>query len=219
MIICHSRKFIFFSNPKTGSESLRSLLEPWSEEPIVSWNRRIPERPFYAHMSPVEAEWTFEAKGWDFSSYTRITTVRNPFDRLVSLYRMIREVDGIWQLRRTMGLGTPSFASWVTGTKTSGRGGGGRTHQRWRRFGTWSAEHWCAGRIDHMLRLEHLEEDFEPVAIALGISPGDLPHKNARGTVDLSDWYDAGLTDVVSGRYRWDMNRFGYVPPRLTQAA
>lgn len=219
MIICHSRKFIFFSNPKTGSETLRAMLDPWSEVPIVAWNQRLPERPFYPHMSPVEAEWAFDSLGWDFSAYTRITTVRNPYPRLVSLYRMICEVDGLWQLRRSTGLGLPGFAGWLRGTRPDGRGGGGRRHQRWRKFGTWSAQHWCADRITHTIRLEHLEQDLEPVMTALGISPGSIPHLNRRGNVTLSDWYDPRLTALVAKRYAWDLAQYGYDPPMAQQVA
>ena len=40
MIICHSRRFIFFSNPKTGSETMRALLAPFAEEPVVAYRDR-----------------------------------------------------------------------------------------------------------------------------------------------------------------------------------
>jgi hypothetical protein len=37
MIVSHSWRFIVFSNPKTGSESLRNLLAPWNGEPVPNW--------------------------------------------------------------------------------------------------------------------------------------------------------------------------------------
>lgn len=215
MIINHSRKFIFFSNPKTGSETVRKVLAPWSEEPIVAFNQRIPERPFYPHMSPTEAAWIFDDRGWDFQSYTRITCVRNPYDRLVSLYRMICDVDGVWQLRKSMNFGPPSFGRWLRASRPDGRGGGGRRHQRWRRYGAWSAKTWCADQIDHVLRLEHLNTDLERVFTELGISAGDVPHINRRGHICYSDWYNQTLSDLVQTRYSWDLAAFDYQPPKL----
>jgi len=219
MIICHSRKFIFFSNPKTGSESLRQMFAPWSEEPVRPWRHTTADDPFYPHMPPAEAAAALAARGLDISGYRTITCIRNPYDRLVSLYRMIRDVDGLWRMRRSLGLGTPSFPVWLRGTQPSGRGGGGRGHQRWRRYGTWSAQAWCAGRVDHVLRLEHLEADLQPVLGDLGLCPGQLPHVNRRGRIDLSVWYDDALSRLVAERYAWDLAQFGYAPPVLRQAA
>lgn len=219
MIICHSRKFVFFSNPKTGSESLRRLLAPWSEEQIVPWVDLSEQTPFYPHMPPEEAEAVFTARGWRFDDYLRMTCVRNPYPRLVSLYRMICDADGLWRLRRQLWLGRPGFARWLRGTRPDGPGGGGRPHQRWRRYGTWSAQAWCAGRITHTLRLEHLEEDIAPVLAELGIAPGSIPHLNARGCDDWADWYDPASRDLVARRYAWDLAQFGYRAPALRRAA
>lgn len=194
------------------------MLTPWSEETITPYRQMPRAGPFYPHMSPAEAAAAFARQDRDLRDYTTLTCVRNPFDRLVSLYRMIAEVDGIWQMRRSFGIGIPSFDSWVRASRPDGRGGGGRAHQRWRRYGTWSAEHWCAGRIDHVIRLEHLKTDLEPALNAIGISPSRAPHLNGRGPVETSRWYDASLIKVVSDRYAFDLDRFGYAPP-IAQAA
>ena len=221
MIICHSRRFIFFSNPKTGSETMRALLAPFAEEPVVAYRARTRERPFYPHMSPVEAEWTFDALGLAFRSYRRITCVRDPFTRLVSLYRMIADVDGLWRLRRRAGLGQPDFETWLRSTRPSGRGGGGRAHQRWRRYGAWSAQHWCGDRISDTLRLETLAHDLPPLLDSLDIVPptAALPQHNARDPVDISQWYSPSTSALVARRYAWDIAHFGYARPNLQGAA
>jgi hypothetical protein len=164
-------------------------------------------------MPPEEAAWEFEARGIPFDSYTRVTCVRNPYTRLVSLYRMIGAVDGVWRLRRQTGLGQPAFGTWLRQTRPDGRGGGGRAHQRWRRFGTWSAQAWCAGRVNHVLRLEHLEEELPAVLAALGIAPSELPRINARSEVDVASWYDAPLVALVAERYAHDLKHYGYGLP------
>lgn len=213
MIISHSRKFIVFSNPKTGSESLRKLFAPWSEVPIVPYRSRDAGRPFYPHMPPTEVAQVFEGMGWDFDSYMRITVVRNPYDRLVSLYRMIAEVDRLWLTRRGLGLGQTPFPVWLSRTAVNGRGGGGRDYQRWRKFGTWSAEYWCAGLTTHVLRLEHLESDLMPVLSALNLAPGVLPQVNRRPRVDVASYYDDRSLAQVARRYAYDLRTFGYVAP------
>lgn len=90
MRISHKYKFIFFANPKTGSESVREILAPYSDiraeydGPIVSESN-----PFYNHMPPLELKNIFLAKGLNYDGYFKFTMVRNPWARLVSLYEMI----------------------------------------------------------------------------------------------------------------------------------
>ena len=216
MIISHAHRFVFFSNPKTGSESLRALLEPYNEVPVRPWRETTLAQPFYPHMPPREALPVFRANGWDWEGYRRITCVRNPYPRLVSLYRMIAEVDGVWKLRARLGLGVPSFARWLAATRPEGRGGGGRSHQRWRRYGTWSAGAWthdAHGRrlVTDTLRLERLADELPEVLADLGL-PRDLslPHVNARPATDWRGWYDGATHGLVARRYAWDLRNFHY---------
>ena len=215
MIICHSRRFVVFSNPKTGSETLRHIFAPWNEETIVPYRDRTPLTPYYPHMSPAELAAEFATRGSNLDAYMRISVVRNPFARLVSLYRMIGTVDRVWRLRRSCGLGLPDFGRWVQSTAPNGRGGGGREHQRWRRFGTWSAQAWCGDLVTHTIRTEHMASDLAPILSALGIAPSGMPRLNAQGDLDLADWYTPDLIQTVSCRYSSDLARFGYRPPAL----
>ncbi|PRX33914.1 Sulfotransferase family protein [Meinhardsimonia xiamenensis] len=214
MIVSHSRRIVFFSFPKTGSETLRSLLAPIGEEPVLPYHSRSRLYPFYPHMPPREAEAVFRARGWDFSAYRRITVVRNPYPRLVSLYRMILEADGLWRLRRRLGLGVPDFERWLVSTRPDGRGGGGRAHQRWRRFGTWSARAWlhdAKGRplVTDVLRLERLATDLLPLLADLGLAvPAQLPMINARPRVDWRSWYGEMTRALIARRYAWDLQTF-----------
>lgn len=216
MIISHSHRFIFFSNPKTGSESLRALLDPWNEVRVQPWRQTSRAQPFYPHMPPREALAVFRANGWDWEGYTRLTCVRNPYPRLVSLYRMIAEVDGLWALRRQVGLPVPSFDTWLAATRPDGRGGGGRAHQRWRRFGTWSAGAWthdAAGRrlVSDTLRLEHLDRELPDMLARLGLPDTlQMPHVNRRPSTPWQEWYSDKSRKLVARRYAWDLANFQY---------
>ena len=216
MIISHTHRFIFFSNPKTGSESVRALLAPLNEEPIGAWRDRTTKNPFYAHMSPAEAQISFAAKRWPFEDYRRVTCVRNPYPRLVSLYRMIADVDGLWRWRRRMGLGQTSFSRWLHETQPYGPGGGGRIHQRWRRYGTWSAQTWTtnaqgARLVTDILRLEHLDRELPVLLAEMGLPVrAQLGHVNARSKTDWSHWYSPQARALVADRYAWDLKRFSY---------
>ena len=216
MIICHSRRFVFFSNPKTGSESVRKLLAEYSEERILPWRETSAAHPFYPHMAPREAARAFAQRGWDYFGYRRVTCVRNPYPRLVSLYRMIVETDGLWRAAARIGVGPPAFPAWLRRSRPVGRGGGGRPHQRWRRFGTWSAKHWChdaAGTclVTDILPLESLGNDLPVVLADLDVRPDvALPVLNARPTTDWRRWYDNKSRELVARRYAWDLKNFRF---------
>lgn len=224
MIVSHRHRLIFFAFPKTGSESLRALLAPLNEVTVRPWRQARRGRDFYPHMSPAEAALAFDRRGWDFAGYRRVTCLRNPYPRLVSLYRMIRAVDGVWRLRARAGLGLPGFADWLRGTAPCGPGGGGRAHQRWRRYGTWSAQAWIgagggdtddtddtgATLVPHVLRLEHLAQELPALWRHLDLPPppAPLPWLNRRPPAPWQGWYDAPLHHLVARRYRWDLARF-----------
>ena len=212
MIISHRHRLIFFSNPKTGSESLRALLAPLAEEPVVPFRRTSRKRPFYPHMPPEAARRVFARRGWDFSGYRRITCIRNPYARLVSLYEMIRAVDRLHRL----GLVPGGFGRWLRRSRPEGRGGGGWRHQRWRRYGAWSIRAWAydaagAPLVDHILRLEDLNTAWPDLAARLGLPDcGALPHLNRRVERDHRDWYDAASRRLVAERYGFDLAHFSY---------
>ena len=90
MIISHSLKFIFFSNPKTGSESIRALLAPYQEEDVRPYWQHEDLNTFYPHMTPDEAKQAFVSRGLPFHDYFRFSFTRNPWARLVSLFEMDR---------------------------------------------------------------------------------------------------------------------------------
>lgn len=216
MIVCHSRKFVFFSFPKTGSESLRAMLAPHAEEPVGPCRAATRARPFYSHMSPAEARAAFAARGLDLGGYTTFTITRNPFARMVSIYEMVMAVDGIEKLRRRAGLPRRPFGAWLASTRPDGRGAGGRWHQRWRKYGTWSTRAWISGEdgaplVAHVLRLEHLAHDLPPLLARLGLEPPQaIAHRNRRVTTDWRRYYDAESRALVEARYGGDLQTYGY---------
>jgi hypothetical protein len=150
MRISHKNKFIFFSNPKTGSESLREMLTPYSDILDIPYKETTKENPFYSHISPLEVKNIFNAQGFNFDEYYKIVCIRNPFNRLVSLYEMIFRK---WPIK-------PPFDIWLKSTKTKGKGGGGKHSDRWRMYGTYSLKNYTSDQsgnilVDNIICLEN----------------------------------------------------------------
>lgn len=226
MRISHRHRFVFFSNPKTGSESVRSLLDPYCDVPIVPFWELNDATPFYPHMRPVEAREVFSRLGWDFDRYFKFTFVRNPWARLVSLYTMIygspsTGIRGrLGAARRRLVRGHPGpagFRQWVRAIATSGRGGGGPADQRWRMYGTYSLRSYASdpeGRelVDRVLRLEDIADALPGTLRDIGLPTDKLsiPRVNQRNRPDSSTYYDRRTMEYVARLYAEDIARFGY---------
>ena len=88
MLISHKYKFVYLANPKTGSASIRHMLQKYSD--IAVFSRQQCQRDYGFDISPhINAEMLkkfFAKQGWNWNDYYVFTTIRNPWERLVSYY-------------------------------------------------------------------------------------------------------------------------------------
>ena len=229
MRISHRHRFIFFSNPKTGSESVRKLLDPFSDIAGVPYWERTPEQPFYSHIRPIEVRALFEERGWDYSNYFKFTFVRNPWARLVSLYEMIhasrssgskllgRARSSLLQLTRGHPT-TAGFQRWVRTIKTTGSGAGGPANQRWQQYGSYTLRAYAGDEngvllVDDVVRLEDARSRIPGILEKIGLPAGaqaDLPRVNVRRHSPYWTYYDAATTDLVGELYADDIATYNY---------
>ena len=107
LIISHKHKYIYIHPPKTGGTSIQVFFQRaqinksdlLGADLIGDWNLSSTEavkelqvhkiavdKDIKAHSRAKELKKIFKQKGWDWNSYTKIATVRNPFDLYVSRY-------------------------------------------------------------------------------------------------------------------------------------
>ncbi len=88
MIISHARRFIFFHNPKTAGMSLRSVIEPYHDDPAplkgVLWLPPFAYALDVAHLRLREIATLFPAVIAAACTYRSLIFVRNPYHRFVS---------------------------------------------------------------------------------------------------------------------------------------
>lgn len=210
MRISHKHRFVFFARPKTGSSSVRQFLNPYSDVlPVKNYLERVPDNPFYPHMRPVEAREHFRARGWDFEGYTKFVCARNPWARIVSLFRHVREASPEIQ----------TFSEWVRSIAPDGPGGGGEDWQRWRRYGAYSLGAFVNDElgeplVDVVLRMEDLGSQLRPLLESLGlpsVSERSIPHSNDRARGEgHAGYYDDATRALVGSQHRGEIERFGY---------
>lgn len=106
MLISHPHRFIFIKTVKTAGTSVEAFLEPyccppghvaqhWTPTLVSNYGvvgRRWPQNDredhgFYNHMPAAE----IRSRLPDFAAYTRLTSVRDPYDRAVSHFHFIHE--------------------------------------------------------------------------------------------------------------------------------
>jgi hypothetical protein len=208
--ISHRHRFVFFSNPRTGSTSLRDFLDPLSD-----FHGAIlpspPAQPFHDHMRPIDARREFERLGLDYGAYYKFVFVRNPWARLASLYVMIRSLRPDFR---------QPFPEWLATVQPFGRGGGGNggINETWRQYGAYSLAAFAGDGtgllVDDVFRLE----DADRVPDILRRKGIPLPaeavigRKNqTRGSVDLRQLYGSRRAiDFVGDLYADDIRRFRY---------
>ena len=222
MQISHKYKFIFFSFPKTGSESVRRLLDPYSDIHGVPFWKRITKNPFFSHISPIETMAIFNEYGWNYDDYYKFTFVRNPWARMVSLYNMIYQVSSNHKVKdkiRRIIYRIPSFNDWLISTSPSGEGAGGPANQRWQVYGAYSIKNYILDEsgnelVNDVIKLEEINNQLPITLKQIGIPQSEniyIPFINkGKKTGEYKDYYNDSSRELIYLRYAYDIERFGY---------
>jgi len=196
-MISFQKRFLFVHIPKTGGNSIQSVLAPYSEDEIV----RRPGQDGVERFGVVNPEYKLKkhspladyraALGPEqFSQLYKFATVRNPWDRLVSLYftpiqrkpwdreafkKLIGEAISAGEYLRLDGGEPDPFSN-----------------------------------VDSIIRFENLAEDFDAVCDKLAIRKEKLPRYNRSERENYSKYYDDELRALVAERFAEEIARFGY---------
>ena len=217
--ISHSHKFVFFANPKTGSRSVRRMLDGVSEVHGCPADEVTPDFPFYNHIRPCELRGVFKKRQWDFDAYFKFVMVRNPWSRAVSLYEMISYREKKIRSRfRSRAARRKGFREWVRTLDPDGRGAAeAGIDASVRRYGAFTLLGFTGDRhrrpmVDQVVRLEDAEQELPPLFRMLGIEGiQPMPHVGkGRYRGGYRSYYDAETRDVVAELYQEDIERFGY---------
>ena len=231
-MICPEQRCLFVHIPKTAGQSIERVflalngLDWETREALLLRENHDPAKgpPRLAHLTAQDYLRYGYLTPDQFATYFKFAFVRNPWARMVSLYRHL-----------TYGV---SFRKYVLGAF---------------RKRVWKEMYWFvrpqvefvvgedgAMLVDFVGRFERLQEDFDTVCQQLGLPPMKLPHVNkaqdhARKTrpglhprpllrylrkgyyrrpapqfPHWRDYYDEETRQLVETLYREDIERFGY---------
>lgn len=122
------------------------------DHPIGCW---------HPHHTALRLKWLFEDKGWDYGAYTKLCTVRNPFDLLRSYYRYFRpDRDGRYNFQPEYDSETwMDFEEWILNGKSYDQ-----TYLKWRQdLSGLGIEAYCYDEsdrpiVDHMVDINDAEQ-------------------------------------------------------------
>jgi hypothetical protein len=184
------RRIAIMTPPKCATHSLHAVFcaPPWCGRTIVGPTVSDPSK-----LDRHVRQWPNELAG-----YRKLVVVRNPLDRLVSLFLHFVRFEA------AEGRGTPCFADfcrWVVGPDRPAAFAPQVIYQ-------WNLSRWLKGvEWDGVLKVESLAHDLQREGLALA----SLPRENASYRVrPWQKFYDAELSRVVREWATGDCKRLGY---------
>lgn len=198
-MISFQKRFLFVHIPKTGGNSIQSVLRDYSEDQLVAlrgeqdgierFGLRNPKYKIKKHSTL--AEYRAALGEMEFGSLFKFTCIRNPWDRMVSYYFTPTQNTSAWdrkKFRKAIVKLLP-VADYLRLDK-----GGGDPF----------------ANVNYIMRFENLADDFRAVCAALDISPAPLPRYNRSHREHYSKYYDDELRELVGARFAAEIERFGY---------
>jgi Sulfotransferase family len=210
-MVSHEHKCIFVQVPKTGSTSVRAILGKAIQPHLNLWEIKT----LMEHYWPVRGgrknrlleplylvlpkEQRLRRGAEQFDNYFKFGFVRNPWDRVVSLYERKEPVE----MRHAMTF--EQFVEWIQYSSAT------CVHSSPHRYQLdWFVD--ANGKVlaDFIGRFERLEQDWRFVAQKLGL-PENLPHRrpNPRGR-HYTDYYNAATRAIIAEKFKVDIEAFNY---------
>ncbi len=205
-MLFEKQRIIFIHINKTGGGSVeKALLRKFTGK---KKHANPDNERGYGHHHPLR---TFAEQGVPLDEYFKFTVIRNPWDKMVSLY-WFRRQGGVTGMRLE-GAEQCSFKEWI----------GHIRPDRWRHICQyeWLCDDQGIFNMDFVMRFETLRKDWETVCLQLGWDPIPLPHihqsKLRPRAASYREFYkaengswDMELIDQIGALYAKDMEHFGY---------
>ena len=211
-MISHKHKCIFVEVPKTGSTSIRAMLgkayiphlnlveiKTLMENSWTQFGGRT-NRIRAALYQLLPRERKIEIGRRQFESYFKFGFVRNPWDRVVSLYERTEPI----QMKDKMSF--DEFVEWIQFSSAT------CIHSSPHRYQLdWFLDGSGNMLADFIGRFECLERDWAVVADKLGITEKTLPHARENPRVrPYTEYYTARTRDLIAQKFKIDIEHFGY---------
>lgn len=199
MRISHKHKFIYISKPKSASESIRQALDEYSD----IFSDEDFHSPYYHHTTLRQLKKHFNEMGWNFNSYFKFTSLRNPWDMVVSLYSYAKtDINGIEFWHNSHDYNPQKimpFKEWILKEKACD----------FYTLKNFILDENGNNLVDYVVRIENIYDDLQLVASQLGITL-TCPHINKTCHNKYSEYYDGETKKIIAQVFKFDIEYGGY---------
>lgn len=211
MPVSHELKCIFVHIPRTGGTSIETALGvfgDWRIENIQTMfglissptlKREIKSTAFLQHLTATQLRHLLPHQ---FEQYFRFSIVRNPWERMVSIYGNMDTHMEETAKQAGLSLAGISFDEFLEKT-----GGFQHVHLMPQHGFIFDSAGKCL--VDFVGRLETFQSDFSAICLKLGIERA-LSHRNASSHDDYRKYYNEASRKIVEQRYGEDIERLRY---------
>ena len=190
-MISEKHRFIFIHVPKTAGNSIQNVLRNYSEDELVSSLAHqdgverfsVRNRKYKTHKHSMLSDYKAAIPSELHDSLFKFATIRNPWERMVSLFFSPAQGRTEWTRAEFLELihGAIPLRNWIC------------------------AEPDAHGDLDRdmdvLMRFERIDKDFETVCRKLNIQHDSLRVRNRSVHAHYSTYYDAELKDLVGQRF------------------
>ena len=200
-MLSENHAFLFIHVPKTGGNSIQKALLPFSEDRLAlirpvhdgvdRFEIRSPRLDIHKHSTL--QDYCRQLDPSLFARLTKVTCVRNPWDRCVSFFFSPHRGSVDWS--------PDVFADFIRSTV--------HPHAHYLTLEEQTVSPF--DNVDFVLRFERLTDDFAILCNRLGLEPLELPRLNIAQRDTYQTYYpDQRLIDLVAARFAPEIERFGY---------
>ena len=177
--VSHYHKYIYFETPKCGSTTLKLIL---------------PDKEMVSHL-PSHV----------INDYFKFSFVRNPWDRVVSLYHSFFVADSPVSENRSellidlFGTDMMSFKQFVESLPKT-------ENHHWEQC----CAYFYGFELNFIGRFEQFSKDLTKIYDQIGLNHRSHPQINKTNHRHYKEYYDAHLAKIVANEFSRDIEMFGY---------
>ena len=173
----------------------------------------VSKYPYHHHTGARALKAHFETMNWRWSQYTSITTIRNPWDRVVSIFHYgKRQFNSVWHKHYSKNNDFHSFISNLPDflTKVVYSGVHLRAGQRGIDISEFAYSTDREQLVDHILPIETIENSLPEVLGQVGLPKMKFLKVNCTKHEPYQNYYDESLKGIVAEIFENDIDLGGY---------
>ena len=194
-MINHKHKFIFIHIPKCAGSSLHGVFRQYGDDSDFNYGHPTFQQYCDKYKQSID--------------YTKIISIRNPWDRLLSTFYYLKGGGNGYfydiELKKIFNIYETNFKDWVVHfLKEALELNLPINHFKPISFYISKKD------IDYVIRTENIQEDFDIVCDKIGIPKQELPYINKSKHKHYTEYYDDETKQIVAEKYAKDIEYFGY---------